>query len=146
MHDIYENDWDKQVPPFDRYAAVRVVTDETPEGQDVHEFYVNMDNVYLNTELKSGAQESELTRARWRYGLVLLGLAILHQHAQTSKAASKNGTSRAIEHGEDNNSNVDTKIEDFGRAVAPFLLPIINSLGTLDTESTLAVDDSGEAE
>lgn len=122
-----------------------MVTDESPAGQDVHEFFVNMDNIYLQTELKSAAREPELTRARWRYGLVLLGLAMLHQYAQTSKAASKNGASRATEMIEDKNGSVDAKIEDLGKAVAPFLLPVIHSLGTLDVEGTLAVDDSGEA-
>lgn len=145
IHDVYESDWAKQDPPFDKHAAVRMVTDESPAGKDVHEFYVNMDNIYLKTELKSAAQKPELTRARWRYGLVLLGLALLHQHAQTSKAASKNGASRATELMEDEDGGVDARIEDLGKAVAPFLLPIIHSLGTLDVDSTLAADDSGEA-
>jgi len=145
IHDVYEDGWAKQDPPFDKYAAMRLVTDETPDGQDIHEFYVNMDNLYLKTELKSAAQESELTKARWRFGLVLLGLAMLHKHAQTSQLASKNGTSSVTEQTDDDNSNVDTKVEDLGRAVAPFLLPIINSLGALDVDNTLAVDDSGDA-
>jgi hypothetical protein len=143
IHDVYESDWGNQDPPFDKYAAMRVVTDENPEGQDVHEFYVNMDNLYLKTELKSGGQEPELTKARWRFGLVLLGLAVLHQHAQNSASESKNGAGRAIEGSDDNNS-VEAEIEGFGKAVGPFLLPIINSLGTLDAEYTLAVDDSGD--
>lgn len=143
IHDIHESDWENQDPPFDKYAAMRVITDENPKGQDVHEFYVNMDNIYLKTELKSASQEPELTKARWRFGLVLLGLAVLNQYAQTSKAELRNGSSRALEAGEDNNS-VEAKIEDLGKAVGPFLLPIIHSLGTLDVENTLAMDDSGE--
>ena len=145
IHDVYESDWGQQDPPFNKYAAMRLVTDENPEGQDVHEFYVNMDNIYLKTELKSTIQEPELTRARWRYGLVLLGLAILRQHAQISDATSINGASKAGERTEEDNGNVDIKIKELGEAVAPFLLPIINSLGALDMESSLAIDDSGEA-
>lgn len=144
IHDVYEGDWSNQDPPFDKYAAMRLVTDETPDGHDVHEFYVNMDNLYLKTELKSATQESELTKARWRFGLVLLGLALLNEHAQTSQPVSKNGASRAIERIDDDNGNVDAKVEDLGKAVAPFLLPIISSLGALDVDNTLAVDDSGE--
>lgn len=143
IHDIHESDWGNQDPPFDKYAAMRVITDENPKGQDVHEFYVNMDNIYLKTELKSASQEPELTKARWRFSLVLLGLAVLNQYAQTSKAKSRNGSSRALEAAEDNNS-VEARIEDLGKAVGPFLLPIIHSLGTLDVENTLAMDDSGE--
>lgn len=143
MHDVHESDWVNQDPPFDKYTAVRVVTDENPEGQDIHEFYVNMDNMYLKTELKSASKEPELTKARWRFGLVLLGLAVLHQHAQASKSESKNGASRAIETS-DEDDGVEAKVESFGKAIGPFLLPIINSLGTLDVENTLAVDDSGE--
>lgn len=145
IHDVYEDDWMEQDPPFNKFAAMRLVTDETPDGQDVHEFYVNMDNLYLKTELKSAAHESELTKARWRFGLVLLGLAMLHQHAQTNQLASKNGASKAAERTDDDNGNVDSKVEDLGKAVAPFLLPIINSLGALDVDNSLAVDDSGEA-
>lgn len=145
IHDVYEDDWTKQDPPFDKYAAVRLVTDETSDGQDVHEFYVNMDNLYLRTELKSAAQESELTKARWRFGLVLLGLALLHEHAQTSQQESRNGAGKASERSNDDNGDVDGKVEDLGKAVAPFLLPIINSLGALDVDNTLSVDDSGES-
>jgi hypothetical protein len=38
-----------------------------------------MDNIYLKSELKSSSTDPEINRARFKYGLVLLGLAILQQ-------------------------------------------------------------------
>lgn len=146
IHEVYEGDWREH--KFDKYSALRVVTDENDRGEDIRDFYVNMDNIYLKTELKSSGQDVEVIKARWRFGLVLLGLAVLHQDAQSRKVEHNDKGVASKEKGlesKDDKESDDDKIGYFSKAVAPFLLPIINSLGTLDAESILTVDDSGEA-
>ena len=112
------------------------------ETHDVYDFKINMDNIFFKSELKSGGDEVELVRARWKYALVLIGLAILHDDAQTKKT-SKNDDSP---NGEDEKSeSIDTRVANLTRALAPVLLPMIDSLGAMEAEGALAAAASGEA-
>jgi hypothetical protein len=148
--EVNETEWELKSPPFDQYTALRIknagtVEEDAENGNapDVYDFFVNMDNICLKSELKSSGLEPELVRARWKYGLVLLGLALLHEYAQSSKV--KGGDDQiGLENDHDEN-NIEERVEYFSRAIAPVLLPIINSLGDLDLEATLAIDGSGEA-
>jgi len=147
IFEVYENEWEKKSPPFDQYTALRIknagVSGENGDEPEVYDFFVNMDNMYLKSELKSGGQDIEVVKARWKYSLVLLGLALLHHDVQTKKAREGNeGDEQDNEGGE---NNIEERVEYFSKAIAPVLLPIINSLGDLDLESTLATDGSGEA-
>jgi len=141
--------WQDMNPPFDRYSALRVKhagrSDENGKngnGKDIYDFYLNVDNIYLRTELKASRREAEVTEARFVYGMVLLGLGLLHQEAQDRKPRS--------DHEEDRSDvlteqvNIGDKVEEFTKAVAPVLLPMIDYLGALDLESSTAADASGE--
>lgn len=48
-------------------------------GREGYDFYLNLDNVFLRTELKSLAisDEAKLLESRFKYAMVLLGLAFL---------------------------------------------------------------------
>ncbi|HEY1580521.1 MAG TPA: hypothetical protein VGF82_25955 [Terracidiphilus sp.] len=150
---VHEKDWESHTPPFDKYTALRIGISDVPtsgqveagngETQDVYDFLINMDNLFLKSELKSGGQEIEMIRARWKYGLVLVGLALLHDEnqAKRTKTESEDG-GQDEENGE---SVVEKRVERFTRAIAPILLPMINSLGALELEEAMAVTVSGEA-
>jgi hypothetical protein len=150
---IYEADWPNQNPPFDKYSALRLgisdVSDNGPgnnghggngDRHDVYDFKINMDNLFFKSELKESAGDADLLRARWKYALVLVGLALLHDDAQRQQSAktSENGE-------EDSGPNIEARVEEFTKAVAPVLLPMINSLGNLDVEPTMASSSAGEA-
>jgi hypothetical protein len=152
--EVHESEWDQKNPPFDKYTAlrIRISSEESEpangqngeaEPQDVYDFQVNMDNVFFKSELKASTEELEVLKARWKFGLVLVGLALLHDDVQ-----SKNNRKEKEEDPENpdssNPEDVETKIEHFSKALAPVLLPIINSLGSLDLESALAMNSSGE--
>jgi hypothetical protein len=139
---VHEADWGKQSPPFDKYTTLQVKIDEARENgngetHDVYDFYINMDNLFLKTELKAAGDEIELIRARWQYGLVLVGLALLHEDAKKSK------TDEVKE--EENGQTIEVQIESVTRALAPVLLPMIDALGALEVENVLAATASGEA-
>ena len=77
---VQESDWIHHTPPFDAYSALRIKNageqeagDNNGSGQEVYDFYINMDNIYLKSELKSSSTDPEINRARFKYGLVLLG-------------------------------------------------------------------------
>ncbi|NMC20338.1 MAG: hypothetical protein GYA33_07945 [Thermogutta sp.] len=146
---VYEKDWEAQTPRFDRFTALQIKNagDDGAENADVKpifDFYVNMDNVYLKTELKLGHRDPEVTRARFTYGLVLLGLALVQENeaAKTKpEVADAEGEEEENEGGE---VNIERRVAEFTRAVAPVLLPMIESLGDLDDEPAPSIGGSGE--
>jgi hypothetical protein len=157
--EVYEPDWDKQTPRFDKNTALRIVNagllDENGgngEGKPIYDFYVNMDNIYLKTEMKPSNRDPRLINARFTYGMVLLGLALVQQdEAEKAKAAAKKSKVEEEEEEEEEEScdddgevNIAQKVADFTQAVAPVLLPMIESLGALDEDQVPSVAGSGE--
>lgn len=145
---VKEADWNLQAPPFDKYSALRIKHVETEgegaETTDIYDFYVNVDNVYVKSEMKGTNTEEAVIEGRFIYGLVLVGLAILQQKAADDKQMqSRDEQSR--QDGNENGSNVEILVEKISKAVAPVLLPMIESLGQLDMESVSAMTASGEA-
>jgi hypothetical protein len=151
--EVYEKDWDKQVPPFDKNTALRIKNagDDSAQNGDakpIYDFYVNMDNLYLNTEIKPAGTDPKLIRARFTYGMVLLGLALVQQdEVEKAKAKAKKQRDDEDEDEEQDETevNIEKRVADFTQAVAPVLLPMIESLGDLEDEPVPAYSGSGEA-
>jgi len=148
---VQEKDWESQTPIFDKYTALRIGISDVPAGaendngngesHDIYDFLINMDNLFLKSELKVAGSEIEMIRARWKYGLVLIGLALLHDDTQ-----SKHVDGADDGHQEDENADsIEKRVEHFTRAIAPILLPMINSLGALEIEEAVTTVASGEA-
>jgi hypothetical protein len=103
---------------FDENSAL-----EVKQGEEGYDFYVNIDNICLKIEQKTNTDiDPKLLGARYEYGMVLIGLALL----------------RNQENKEDKNAeevvNVFNKISETTRLISPFLLPMIASLGNLNIE------------
>ncbi len=138
---VREVDWDRQSPPFDKYTALRIKDAGTEESNGpsdekpaVYDFYVNMDNLYLQSEMKPAAADAELLRSRFIYGNVLIGLALLHQEELDRKAR---GSRQAGEGNDEDDeatpeANIEDRIAQVTRAIGAVLLPTIESLGGLD--------------
>jgi hypothetical protein len=145
---VYEKDWGAQTPPFDKYTALQITnagddSAQNGEAKPVYDFYVNMDNLYLKTEIKPAHRDPQVTRARFTYGLVLLGLALVQENeAAKAKAKKADAEEEGEEEGE---ANIQRRVAEFTRAIAPVLLPMIESLGDLDEDAVPAVVGSGEA-
>lgn len=133
---VYEKDWGKR--GFNKYSALKVVRNASDTDSDniQYDFYVNMNNVYLGSELKRNLVNAEVVNARFMYGLVLLGLGML------DKARRDNRDKHA---GDDQEKgNIDDLIYDFTMAAAPVLLPMIEALGGLDPDSLNSSSFAGE--
>lgn len=146
---VQESDWANHTPPFDAYSALQIKNageqeagDNNGSGQEVYDFYINMDNIYLKSELKSGSTDPEINRARFKYGLVLLGLAILQQDLQEKKRTDAEDRDEEFE---DRKENIEDKVDAFSKAIAPVLIPMIVSLGDLELEDGFVKETSGEA-
>lgn len=144
---VYESQFEAY--KFDKHTALRIRTAEqgtttiengNGEARDVYDFFINMDNVFLKSELKSCGDEIDLVRARWRYALVLVGLALLHEDSKKPKLVIEEQKEK-----EDEGQSVEARVEQLTRALAPVLLPMIDSLGALELDTALAATASGEA-
>ena len=117
--EIRHDDWERQ--GFDERTALQVKDD----GQGGYDFFVNMDNVHLKSEIKVNTKiDSKILEARFKFGLVLIGIAILEHFEHQSDADS----------GEVEEGTIYKQIGTFTRATAPILLPMISSLGDLELD------------
>jgi len=156
---VFETEWRNYTPPFDKHTALRIgITDEQgptsstngDDRHDVFDFKINMDNIFLKTELKNSKKEVELVHKRWQYALVLVGLALLHDDRQQQKGdLGNNGGAdsevRDMEDDEGTTESIEDKVARLTIALAPVLLPMIESLGAMDIERTEPVSASAEA-
>jgi hypothetical protein len=146
---VYEPQWNDYTPHFDKFTALRIRdtgSDDSPDAKATYVFYVNMDNLYLKTEMKHAGTESEAIRNRFVNGNVLFGLALLHQDDLDQKL-KKNLTEREEEEEKDEGEemNIEDKIEHVTTALAPVLLPMIESLGGTAIQELASFDASVEA-
>ena len=117
---VYEPDWDRY--GFDRESALKAEYHPTDDDGDAgsYEYFINMDNIHLKTELKGTKENPEIVKSRWKFGMVLVAMALLNQ------------SDRKLE-----NDDVPTPTEDVFRitaTIAPVLLPLIEHLGGLSLE------------
>jgi len=143
IHEVYEPEWENRKPKFDKYSALQIVQEEaadpeTPSNGNaaIYSFWVNMDNIYLKTEIKASKDAPEILKARFMYGLVLVGMALMQEDSKAEKVKTENGS----EDQTDNNValSLDDQVSRTSAALAPVLLPLIESLGAL-TEEQIAV-------
>jgi hypothetical protein len=125
-----QKSWDSMTPPFNVYSALRIthagVSNSSENGKaevrNVYDYYVNVDNIYLKTEQKTSKENAELLQAKYVYGLVLMGLALVNYEGQQK---ASNG---------DNQNNLEERVEKLSEAISAVLLPIINDLGNIELE------------
>lgn len=115
-----DENWSRHFKEDEDALAVK----DTGEGS--YDFYINMDNVFLRTEIKGNTKiDPRLLEARFKYGMVLLGISLLeHFEKETEKETEiqKNGLS------------IYDEIFSVSKAISPILLPMIASLGDLELD------------
>ncbi len=118
-----QRNWTDMNPPFDQHSALRIIhagTAENGDMKDVYDFYVNVDNIFLKTEQKGSKEDPKLLKAKFTYGLVLIGLAIINAANEQKQTV---GTTAP---------KLETIVEQVTEAVATVLVPMINELGALE--------------
>lgn len=102
-----------------------VTDDDGPRVE--HAFYINASNSALLTEMKYSKQDVRLLEAKFKYGNVLLGLAMLHgEDGTTPDEPSDDGPDNGA-----TKQSVQDRIREVSAAVAPVLLPMIDQLSGL---------------
>lgn len=91
-------------------------------GQGDYDFFVNMDNIYLLSEVKARSDiDARLLGDRYKYALVLIGLALLKEHSD--------------DNGKTKDEEIQSEVSNTTAKLSPILLPMISYLGDLEPES-----------
>lgn len=142
---VREGDW--PVEGFDKFSSTKVTADvDTEDGQEktVYTFTINVDNRYLKTEMKDAKSDASLVETKFVYGNVLLGLALIRDYRERKR--HKPDDPNDEETNGDGEDDVFDRIEVTSRAVAPFLVPMIDSLGALTDEDVASFGEIGDQE
>lgn len=126
--EIFEADWPQY--KFDRYSALRVIRN----GEGSYDFFVNMDNIYFRADQKSRPvnEDPKLSEAKYKYGIVLIGLALLNEYKDKAKEDL------------DDEYPVEDYVFDVTKQLAPILLPMMDTLGTLSLDDLTESGNSDE--
>lgn len=112
VEEIHKDRWDEF--DFTKESALCV-----RKFNDMYDFFVNMDNIHLQTEIKPIAKNEgkmRLLKARYKYSMVLLGLSVLGYYDNHKDES------------EDNLSAEDA-IKKFSEMLSPVILPMIDVMG-----------------
>jgi len=115
VFEIRKNEW----PEHDFNANSAMEIKDTGSGG--YDFYVNMDNVYLLSEIKARSDiDAKLLQARYKYALVLVGLALLKTNGD-----------------EDERTDIDVfkNTREITAKLSAIILPMISYLGELEIEN-----------
>lgn len=117
--EVRRGEWDAH--SFNDESALRVVD----SGEHGYDFYVNMDNIHLLTEQKvSSSLDSRLLDAKYKYGMVLIGIALLREYEREKDSEASTA----------DEEDISSRVLDLTKAISPVLLPMIGSLGDLKIE------------
>lgn len=113
---------------FDKLSALKVMGN-TEDGYD---FYVNIDNLHLRSEIRTANAENALSiEAKYKFGQVLLGLSMLNNSEQFES-----------EDAENRGAGIYDLIQKTSAAVSPVIIPMIDNLSGLDiSNETLAISE-----
>lgn len=96
-------------------------------GEETYDFYINLDNKFLLTEIKNAPKKDpQIAEEKFKIGMVMVGMALLHYFNRRTEEDSKKG---------ENEESIYSKIFSTSKALAPFLLPMISYLGELENSN-----------
>lgn len=107
---VPEAEWDQY--EFDSETALKIVSSE-----GYYDYFVNIDNKFLRIAQKDSRQSALLLENQFAYGLVLLGIAMVHDFVSSSEEVGP-----------------EDMVAKVTKAVAPILVPMLQTVGTLGTQ------------
>lgn len=116
------------------------VNDVNGKPQTTYMFYLNETNVSLQTELKASRSNAQVLLKQFEVGAVLIGMGLIHEQLNKKPGAVTGNDEK------DSEASLRDHVCIFSRAVAPVLLPMIQSLGELGEDDLDQSDLAGMAE
>jgi len=140
--EIWEAAWGNQDPVFDRFTAMRIKRQPgAPEDSHVYDYFINMDNVFLVQATKTQPKRASEHRERFKFGMTLIALALIRQDVEAKKRDEQKPETEEDE-GKAKPLDIHDSVADVTSAIAPFLLPLVESLsqitGTAESLSAVA--------
>ncbi|MGR3513830.1 MAG: hypothetical protein ACU0GG_13800 [Paracoccaceae bacterium] len=100
-----------------------------------YEFFLNEANKAFQLEIRNSKLEPSAVKKQFEVGMVLIGLALIHDERQRKKAGPTDP-----DEAENDENTLQMRAAAFTRAIAPVILPMIQGLGDL-TEDELDLSD-----
>jgi hypothetical protein len=95
---------------------------------DGYDFFVNIDNIHLLSEIKPAkTTDIQALQAKYKFGLVLVGLSVLNDNNRQAKTED-----------EDETANIFELVAKISKAISPVIIPMIDTLGALETQDLIA--------
>lgn len=137
---INKDRWDDPNLQMNEESALIVIGSESADGKTTdYDYYLNMDNKYYLTELKAHkAEDMELLKAKYTYSMAIVGMSIVSYYKNNQKNIDLLSDDQKTPSVQD----ATTKISSI---LAPVMIPMIESLGSLDEtqfKNTLKSSDS----
>ena len=117
--EVKREEWDEH--GFVKESALQVLSD----GDGGYDFFINMDNIHLQTEIKPVAKDEakiNLLKSRYKYSMVLVGLSVLGYYK------NKKDKEETMPDSEEISSEYQAGL--VAEIVSPILLPMIDKMGT----------------
>lgn len=112
---VKRDDWNQR--GMDRFSAL--VYEPTDNGGD---YYLNMENDYLLTELKSIRDKTkiDLTKARYTYSMALIGMSIISYYKNKSAESEE--------------TDIPAEVKRISSMISPVLIPMLESMAELEID------------
>jgi hypothetical protein len=142
MDKVHRDGWSQF--DFDENSGCTVIEEGAGDADDersVYHFYINVDNIFLQTDIKNGSEDPAIVEAKFIYGNVLVGLALIHdkQRIDGQRINSDNSD-------KEDDEPIARRIEEVTRALSPFLIPMIEYLGGLESVEVSHLAHAGDEE
>jgi hypothetical protein len=141
--EVWEKDWAGREPPFDKFTAMRIKRPpDADEGSAVFDYYINMDNVFVNQAIKDRPRRVREIRNRYKFGMTMLTLALIRHDLEARK---REQASAEEEEDRPQRQDIHDMVAEVTSAIAPFLLPLVDSLSQITGEYEPLSAIAGEA-
>jgi hypothetical protein len=127
--EVWEKDWGVQQPAFDKFTAMRIKRPPgADEGSAAFDYVINMNNVFIDQAVKEKPRRVQEFRDRYKFGMTLIALAVIRHDLEKRK---RDVSLDADEEEEARRPDVREMVEEVTSAIAPFLLPLVDSLSRI---------------
>ena len=127
--EVWEKDWGVQDPAFDKFTAMRIKRPPgTDEGSVVFDYVINMNNVFIDQAVKEKPRRVQEIRDRYKFGMTLITLAVIRHDLEMRKREISPDDD---EEDKPKRADVREMVAEVTSAIAPFLLPLVDSLSRI---------------
>ena len=141
--EVWEKDWGVQNPQFDKFTAMRIKQPPgAPENSTVYDYIINMNNVFIDQAVKEKPRRVQEIRDRYKFGMTLITLAIIRHDIEARK---REGTNAESDDEFPKQPDITDTVAEVTSAIAPFLLPLVDSLSRITGKVEALSAIAGEA-